>query len=79
MALGLHRRVLGCLQLRQAAALLVPVLEVHKWVQALGLRRQPLVGSVLLGNQFLLSGSRHLQLQRSGGLLEPSAARPRLS
>ncbi len=39
MALGLQRRVLGHLQLRQAAPLLVPVLEVHKRVQALGLRR----------------------------------------
>ncbi len=79
MVLGLPRRVLGYLQVRQAAPLLVPVLEVHKWLQALGLRRQPLVGSVLLGDLFLLPGSRHLRLQRSGGLLELSAARPRLS
>ena len=39
MALGLQRRVLGHLQLRQAAPLLAPVLEVHKRAQALGLRR----------------------------------------
>ena len=39
MGLGLQRRVLGHLQLRQAAPLLVPVLEVHKRVQVLGLRR----------------------------------------
>jgi hypothetical protein len=39
LALGLQRHVLGHLQLRQAAPLLVPVLEVHKRVQALGLRR----------------------------------------
>ena len=79
MALGLQRRVLGHLQLLQAAPLLVPVLEVHKRVQALGLRWQPVVGSVLLANRFLLLGSRQLRLQGSGELLEPLAARRRLS
>jgi hypothetical protein len=79
LALGLQPQFLGCLQLRQAAPLLVPVLEVLKWVPALGLRRQPLVGSVLLANRFPLLGSRQLRLQRLGGLLDLSAARPRLS
>ena len=38
-----------------------------------------MVGSVLLANRFLLLGSRQLRLQGSGGLLEPLAARRRLS